>query len=404
MTRWMLHVDVDAFFASVEQALNPALRGRPVIVGGDGEQRTVVASCSYEARRRGVRTAMRTVEARARCPEAVFLRGDHRVYRRAAEAVLARLRELSPKVELLSLDEACLELEAQQAGACLEAAGRLCTRVWEELGLPLSAGLGSSRLVACLATRLAKPRGCFLLRRGYERTFLEGLPVEELPGVGRRTTELLHRFNIHRVGELARVPRELLVRTFGRRGELLHDFARGHDPRPVLPVTAPRSVSRETSFERPAAHFGTVFGMAVYLLDRAMKTVLSHGLRCRTLAVRLRYADGVAVERARSLKAPTAHEANLVPLVRELLQALFVRRTGVHLVGVTLSRLVPAGPLQHSLFDDDEERQERLREAVEQVRRRHGFGAILQGPAAELLGLLPRDRDGFRLRIPSLTR
>jgi len=404
MMRWILHVDVDAFFASVEQALNPALAGKPVIVGGDGRQRTVVASCSYEARAAGVRTAMRTAEARRLCPDAHFLPGDYRVYRRAADAVFNRLRQLSPRVEPVSLDEAYVEVRSCPTPP-LELAEDLCRDILQRLRLPVSVGIASSRLLARLATRLAKPRGCFLLRPGYEKTLLQGLPVEELPGVGRRTAEALHGFSIHSVRDLKSVSRELLADTFGRRGELLHDFARGHDDRPVGMAAAPRSVSRETSFEKPVRTVGVLLGMASYLLDRAMKDVLAQGRAPRTFSVRLRYVDGLFSERFRTLKTPVRHEANLVPLAETMLAEMFTRRVAVHLLGITLSNLVEIDGVQRSLFDSDQEDlEDRLGKALDQVRGRHGFGAIIRGPAIDLIDLLPRDRDGFRLRVPSLTR
>jgi len=405
MRRWILHVDVDAFFASVEQALNPALAGRPVIVGGDGEQRTVVASCSYEARARGVRTAMRTREARRLCPEAVFLPGDRHVYEQAARAVFKRLRKLSPKVRPVSLDEAYVELPRTPGTSPLEIACDLCREVKRSLRLPLSVGIGTSLLVAKLATRLAKPAGCFLLFPEYERTFLSGLPVEWLPGVGRRTAEMLHGFSIHRVRDLLAVPRDILVRTFGRRGEQLHAFARGRDDRPVEVPARPTSVSRETSFEEPARTHGVLLAMASYLLDRAMKEVLSHGLAARTLGVHLRYVDGHPVSRSRTLPAPARHEAHLIPILDTILRRLFTRRVPVHLVGITLSSLQPIPDRQHSLFTDAEDsRRDRLASTLDRIRARHGFGAVIQGPAIDLVDLLPHDPRGFRLRIPSLTR
>ena len=402
MARWILHVDVDAFFASVEQALNPALMGKPVIVGGDGEQRTVVASCSYEARRAGVRTAMRSREARALCPEAVFIPGDYRVYRQAAEAVFRRLRMLSPRVQPVSLDEAFVDLRVERP---LSVAEGLCRRVWRELRLPLSVGIADTLLVAKIATALAKPRGCFWVRPGYARRFVERLAVERLPGVGPRTAQRLADFNIRNVHDLARVPLELLEETFGKRGANLHAFAHGNDPREVEERRRPLSISRESSLEEPATRHGLLLGMASYLLERAMKEVLAHGLRTRCVTVKLRYVDGVAVERARTLSVPTAHEANLVPVVDVLLRELFTRRVGVHLVGVALGSLVSGEVTQRSLFESDaEDRAERLADAVARIRERHGFGAVLLGPALELVGRLPRDRDGFRLRISSLTR
>lgn len=406
MVQRVFHVDVDAFFASVEQALNPALKGRPVVVGGNREQRTVVASCSYEARARGVYTAMRTALARQTCPEAVFLEGDHRVYRRAADMVFSRLRELSPRVQATSLDEAYVEVELKDGeSSALPVAEGLCRDVRETLDLDLSVGIGTNMLAARMATRLAKPHGCFLLREGQERSLLWSLPIRELPGIGRRTAELLDRFHLPTIGDLAQVPRDLLVETFGRRGGTLHDLARGRDERRVDPFVLPRSVSRETSFEEPPTAFGEVFAMACWLLERAMKELKDKQLSARTVAVRLRTIDGHASERMQTLPVAIVHEANLVPVVKEQLRRLFTRRVAVQLVGVTLKGLAPDDERQGRLFEEDDDRRlDRLDAALTRIRARHGFGAVIKGPPIELLTRVARDEDGFRMRIPSLTR
>jgi DNA polymerase-4 len=405
---WILHADVDAFFASVEQARDPSLQGRPVIVGGDGEQHTVVASCSYEARARGVRNAMSTREARDRCPEAVFRPGDSRVYREASDAVWARIARCSPRVQRVALDGGYADLGAagiRSAQAALVVAVALCREVREELRLPLSAGLGSTRLLARVATDLAKPRGCFLVLPGYERALLRPLPVSRLPGVGTRTARILESFRVRTVGDLACVPEEILVRTFGSRGLLLHQRARGIDPTPVAPGGPVRSLSRETSLEPPIADHGRAFGLASYLLERAMKEAIAAGLVVPAMELRIRHVDGVAVRGTVPVRPPARHEANLIPMLEGLLKRLWMRRIALAHLHVSLLRLRPRPQEQPELFPDPgEERWVRVQEAVRGIRERHGFGAILRGPAIGLLHALPRDRDGFRLRIPSLTR
>ncbi len=406
--KWIAHVDVDAFFASVEQARTPSLRGRPIIVGGDGDQRTVVASCSYEARAYGVRNAMRTTEARRLCPDAIFLPGDHRVYQAASHSLRTYWEDLSPRIQAVSLDGAYLDLSAggvKDGADGLTKLESLCQRVWNDLHLPLSAGLGTSRLIARMATGLAKPRGCFWVRQGYERAFVHPFRVDKLPGVGPKTAEMLHAFHVETVADLACVPREILVATFGRRGEQIHAFADGRDDSPVEPGGPPRSVSRETSLSPWVTTRGVLFGLASYLLERGMREVKAHGLRVRTLSLKLRWAGESEVEQSTTLPEATGHEANLVPLLDRLLTRLFTRRLGVSHIGITLRNLVPRGDHQGELFpNEEEERCERLGEALTTIRERHGFGAVIRGPAIELLNLLPKDRDGFRLRIPSLTR
>ena len=418
MARRILHVDIDAFLASVEQLRDPSLLGRPVAVGTG-----VVASRSYEAKRRGVETAMPLHEARRRCPELIVRAGDARLVERYRQKVAEVLRQFAPVVEVCSLDDFYADLTgvspgvvqalvapAQTSGGrSLAALSReIRRRVRAETGLSVAQGLGSTRTVARLATTKAKPGGICEVSPGRERDFLAGFRVERLPGVGPKSRQLLHKVGIQTVRQLWGVDRELLRQSFGARGDDIWLRCRGLDEEPVENSVQVRSISRETSFEpRYDTHSQQrcfLRGLLVYLLDRAASELREQRLLARTVQVRLRHVDGFATERSRSVRDATDRTDVCTDLATELLDGLLERRVLVRLVGVSLTSLQPRGARQGQLFGAEECARERLFEAVDQVRRRHGFGALIVGAAADLLGQLPHGRHGFRLRTPSLTR
>lgn len=418
MDRRILHVDIDAFLASVEQLRDPVLLGRPVAVGTG-----VVASRSYEAKARGVATAMPLHEAKRRCPELVVREGDARLAERYRQRIAEILRRFAPVVEVCSLDDfyadltgVPLRVQQELAGGTSLATERslapLCREiraaVRAETGLSIAQGVGSTRTVARLATSKAKPGGICEVPAGGERAFLADFPVGAVPGIGPQSEALLRQVGVGTVRELWAVDRELLRQSFGARGEEIWRRCRGLDEAPVVGTPTLRSISRETSFE-PEVEVESqqrpfLRAMLAYLLDRATSELRAQRLRARTLQVRLRHADGVAGERARTLPEATDRTDVCMRLAAELLDGLLLRRVLVRLIGVTLSSLVAPGPAQGRLFDGGDDSRRRLFAAVDAVRRRHGFGALVVGGAAGLLGRLPAGKHGFRLRTPSLTK
>ncbi len=426
--RDLMLVDLDAFYVSVEQRKDPALRGRPVIVGGVPGERGVVASASYEARGYGVRAGMPLAQAAALCPKAVFLHGDHADYEAASKEVMAILREFSPKVEPVSLDEAFLDLSgcerihfgpdraAPAARTWLDVAEAIHVEVRARTGLAVSVGVGGTKAVASVAAALAKPAGALEVARGEEAAFLAGLPVEHLPGVGPRLREDLARFNLHTIGDLARLPEDLLEETFGKVGVALSRRARGvydevddevADGRPP-----PRSLSRETSFAEDTSDPAVIGGMLSYLAQRATAALRAQRMLARGVAVRLRYADFKTVEAHRRFPAPTDRDREVLAAVEDLWPRRYDRRVRLRLVGVSLLGLERAGERQLDLFSDDGTsatrdgagggaRRARLDAVVDRVRERHGFGAVVKGRAIGCLGRWAHDPRGFRLRTPS---
>lgn len=407
----ILHLDIDGFLASVEQILDPALKGQPVAVGSG-----VVASRSYEAKAQGVETAMSMREALRRCPALVIRDGDAQVVERFRQRVAAVLGDFVPMVEVCSLDDMYADLaglwELRQARGAVALAQRIREAVRVATGLSVSQGIGSSKTIARMATRHAKPGGILEVPSGGEESFLDPHGIEDLPGVGRRTAELLHALQLNTVCDLRRIDRALLRATFGSRGEDLYWRARGFDsgvgplPTPsVVAATAPtRSISRETSFE-PSDCRDWIFGMLAYLLDRAAAELRSRNFVALRVTVRLRYADGIAGERQRSLRRASDRTDHLVTLAHELCQRMLdERRVLVRLVGVSLGSLGTRRQQQGQLFAGADERRGALYVALDRVRQRHGFGKLVLGNANELLGRLANGDQGFRLRTPSLSR
>jgi len=403
----MLHVDVDAFFASVEQVLNPALMGQPVIVGGRAEDRSVVASASYEARAYGVRVAMPLAAARRLCRDAVFLRGDFDHYNRFSTHVRRVLDRFSPAVEQMSLDDFYVDLAGLERlfGRPVEIAERIKQRVKAETGLNVSMGLAANKVVARVASDYAKPNGIAHVLPGHERAFLRPMSVRKLPGVGPRTAAELEKFNLHTVGDLARIDGALLVRTFGLAGEALSRHANGGGDATIRPAEAPRSISRETTFEQDTDDRRVVGAMLYYLAERAARQLREEHMHARRVSVRLRYADFRTVERSCTLREGTDQDDEFYRAALGLLQRVYTRRMRIRLVGVCLSGLTTFRLRQARLFTEEASRKRRrFYRSLDGIRRRFGFGAATVGPSLFLLHKVPRDERGFRLRTPSLSR
>ena len=250
MTRKIMHIDLDAFFVSVEQAENPELQGKPVVVGGRPDRRGVVAAASYEARAFGLHAGMPLTTAYRLCPQAIFIEGSFPKYRRASQRFMAILADFSPFLEPVSLDESYLDATGFESihGSIRQMAVNIKQRIKDELGLCASAGIAGCKVVAKVASELSKPDGLLEVAPGKERSFLAPLPIAKLPGIGSRSERILNSLGIHTVGQLATLPLDTLKHYFGATGELMHRHANGIDDRAVEPPAAAKSISRETTF------------------------------------------------------------------------------------------------------------------------------------------------------------
>jgi DNA polymerase-4 len=395
--RSILHLDADAFFASVEQRDDPKLRNRPVAVGTG-----VVASCSYEARRYGVRTGMRLAEARALCRPLIVLPGEYPRYEQAARNMLAICQEQTPCVEVAALDDLYLDLTHHAPAERI--AGTLRGQVREEVCLSVSIGIGSNKLIAKVATKAAKPGQQVCVRFGEERDYLAPWPTRVLPGVGPRVESRLQRLNVQHVGVLAGIPVPVLRGLFGRQGPVLYDQAQGIDPRPVEPRRPPQSVSRCTSFDPPIADRVFLRAMLDYLLGRAAAWMRFHSLAARGLVVTIRYGDYESDQGRETFRQPTGSDETLKEAARERFETLYHRRLPLRLLGIELTPLGPPDP-QPVLFPDPRAMcARRLDACKDAIRRRFGFTALLSGTELMLAERLDRDRQNFRLRTPCLTR
>jgi DNA polymerase-4 len=396
----IVHLDIDAFFASVEQRLVPALRGRPVAVGSG-----CIASCSYEARRYGLCAGMELAAARQRCPGLVVLKGSQAVYRCFSARIWELCREMAPAVDTY-LDDAYLDMAGTERlygdlGAAVE---KLRKKVFAATGLTVTAGIGPNRMVARLAGKSAKPDGLRRVRTEEVEGFIAGRPASDLPGVGPRTAEVLADFNVHTVQDLRRLPLKVLIELFGRIGAAIYDRARGRDTRPVAPREVPTGISRETTFHQETTDPEEIRAVLHYLVERAVKAARAQELTASRCGVRIRYADFAGDEASVRMRCPTDLETDVFAAATDLLRRLQVRRVALRLVGVTLSGLVANGAEQLDLFETPDERGRALAAAVDDVRVRWGFAAITAGPSLDLLGRLRQERDGYVLRTPSLTK
>lgn len=397
-----MHVDFDAFFASVEKARNPALRNRPVAVGNG-----VIASCCYDARRRGLHNAMPLSRARRICPDVVILDGSYPTYEAMASRIFDMCRDISPDVETF-LDEAYVELTGTERlhGNPLAVGRALRRRVRDATDLPVTVGIGDSRMIAKLAGKSAKPDGLGFVPPGGEAAFIGALPIRELPGVGHRYGALLERLQIRTIAALRAVPLEALAQLVGRtHGEVLYRRCRGEDTVAVEEREIPRSVSRETSFHVNTSDRREIDGMLYYLSERAARTVRKLGLEARTVSVRIRYTGGGGESISRSLARPTALHPPVFRLALRLLDRIYARRESLHLVGMALTNIGLPCPRQADLYEEGEtERAEELSRALDRVRDRFGFSSVMVGKSFDLSDKLERNDRGYVLRTPSLTK
>ena len=386
-----LHVDMDAFYASVEVLKDPSLRGLPVVVGSPGP-RGVVMSASYEARRFGVGSAMPSARARRLCPQTVFVHPDFTSYR----AYAVRLREIllgfTPLVEPLSLDEAFLDVSGATRlfGPPPRIAAKIRARVAGELSLTCSVGVAPNKLLAKLASAAAKPDGVVVVPADGVLRFLHPLPVSALWGVGERTHELLGRLGVRTVGELASVPPRALEATLGE-GSARHltELAGGRDDRPVVPYEAPKQVSHEETFDRDIDAEEDVLRELLRLAFRVAARIREDGFRARTVTIKVRLASFTTLTRSRTLADPTDTGADLYRTAAALYRAIPGQRRRIRLLGVAATGLIPAGADQLALVRAG--RWEDAERALDRIDRRFGQGTAF--PAA-LLG--PEGGTGHR--------
>jgi DNA polymerase-4 len=390
--RTILHVDLDAFFAAVEQRDRPELRGLPVIVGGDPRGRGVVSAASYEARRFGVHSAMSLTEAVRRCPDGVFLPVDGRRYQQASRDVMAVLRRFTPQVEPISIDEAFLDVTGSRElfGEGEEIARLIKAAVREEVGLTISVGVATTKLVAKIASVLRKPDGLVVVMPGDEAGFLAPLPISRLWGVGEKTAVVLADYGVRTIGDLAALAPDVVIRRFGKHGGSLVERARGIDADRVHLGDPAKSVGHEHTFDSdtrdPELIERTLLGMA----DGVAGRLRSAGVRASTVAVKIRDSSFRTITRQRTLPEPTDMTEPIFHAALELARPE-VRGIRVRLLGVTASNLGEREQL--GLFPTDDPRHRAAIEAADALRRRYGEGAVTRGRLIGARLPAPFERD-----------
>ncbi len=389
MTRTILHADMDAFYASVEQRDDPSLRGQPVVVGGP-VRRGVVAAASYEARRFGIKSAMPMARAQRLCPELRVIRPRFDVYAAVSEQVFAILSSYSPLLEPLSLDEAFLDLTGTERfhGEAREVARAIKERVRRELELVVSIGVGPNKLCAKIASDLGKPDGLVVVPAGKARAFLHPLPIGRLFGVGKVTEARLRELGITTVGELAAWPEGQLVARLGSLGSELHLQARGEDERPVVSDRPPESIGAEDPFAADLTSLEELEPRVRDQAERVARRLRADGYRARVIVLKVKTADFVLRTRRRSLPRPTSDSAVIHAVAGELLRKLHPGLGPVRLTGVTAGGLATEEAKAQLSFDEVERREQRAAEegealgrTLDEISARFGQGALVRGSA-----------------------
>jgi DNA polymerase-4 len=377
----ILHVDMDAFFVSVELLERPELRGKPVVVGGRPDQRGVVSAASYEARKYGIHSAMPLRTAGRLCPHAIFLDGHHEKYGEWSDRVATILGQFSPIVEMVSIDEAYLDLAGTERlhGPPLAAADKLLRTITRTTNLPCSGGLATTRLVAKVASDQAKPRGLVWVAPGREERFLAPLPVRKIPGIGEVTERALRALGIEIVEQIAAIPQEKLESIFGQWGTALYRKARGGDSYEFVIDAEPKSISHNHTFGEDTSDAEALAALLSHLSQKACKRLREAGFAARTLTLTIRYAGFETHTRSKTLAEATRLDSDIFAVFRELFRLHQDVKRKVRLLGVSLSGFTHGNEQLDLLEAERRAKLEKLTSAADRLRDRFGFGKVQFG-------------------------
>jgi nucleotidyltransferase/DNA polymerase involved in DNA repair len=383
MARAILHVDMDQFYAAVEIRDNPALKGKPVVIGADpqgGRGRGVVSTASYEARAFGVHSAMPISKAYKLCPQAVFLQGSMEKYAEESERIFSIFESVTPMVEGLSLDEAFLDVSASRLlfGDAAAVARRIQGEILEGTGLGCSVGVASNKSVAKIASELEKPKGLVLVPEGGEAEFLAPLALKRLWGVGPKAEEELQSLGLRTIGDLAAYPLRALQDRFGEHALHLHELALGRDERPVVPEHEAKSIGRESTFETDSRDNDLLRQTLADLSEDVARRLRRHGFRAAQVTLKIRWSGFETHTQQRQLQSPSRHAPDLFKEACAMMEGFLVKeRRPVRLLGLSVSKLLKEGvSVQEGLFTLGSERKERLDQAMDKVAERWGAPAI----------------------------
>lgn len=383
MPRVIFHVDMDAFFVSVEELFNPALKGKPVVVGGQRDERGVVSAASYAARKFGVHSAMPLRTAAKLCPQAIFVDGHPDLYHEYSQKARAVLRDFSPAVEMASIDEAYIDMTGTERlhGPPLEAAHKLHHQMKERTGLNCSIGIGSSRLMAKISSDKAKPNGILFVLHGLEQNFLAPLDVGKIPGVGKVTKARLNDIGVTYIGDLLKIDERVLEDNFGKWGPALAGKARGEDAGAwfegeVGEDWQAKSISHEHTFNHDTADVPRLESTLGHLCEKVCRRLREQNFSARTLQLKLRYSDFTTITRAQSLPGPTQVDTEVFSAIRKLFHDNWEKGRAIRLLGVHASNFEDL-PEQMDLLDGDRrEKWARALSASDRLRDKYGDSAI----------------------------
>lgn len=379
----ILHVDMDAFYASVEERDNPSLVGKPVIVGGSAESRGVVAAANYEVRRFGVHSAMPAARARRLCPHAIVIKPRIDYYATVSRQIRNIFEQFTPQVEPLSLDEAFLDVTGSESlfGSSAEIGLQIKRRIREELRLTASVGVATNKFVAKIASALKKPDGFVVVEASEIQAFLDPLPVGRLWGVGKVTGQTFERLNVRTIGQLRQLPLNTLHELFGASGEHFWQLAHGIDDRPVVPDREAKSISNETTFAEDIVDMDVLRAWLVDLVEQVARRLRQHDIKGRMVELKVRFADFQTITRSLTLTEPTSITRELLEAAVELLtKRLPAGHRPIRLLGFGVGKLDSSGKSQQTLFNQpDRERHQELDRVADQITEKFGKLALRRG-------------------------
>jgi len=393
-----MHVDLDAFYVSVEQSLNPELKGKPVVVGGRPGGRGVVAAASYEARAFGLHSAMPLKTASRLCPQAIFIEGSFPRYREASKKFMAILADFSPFIEPGGLDEAYLDVTGFESlhGSIRQMSSKIKQTVSDELGICASVGIAGCKVVAKVASDYSKPDGLLEVPHGEEASFLAPLPIVRLPGIGKKTEQLLNGLGIKTIGKLAVTPIDTLKSHFGVSGEGLYRFANGIDNRKVeLPGTS-KSISRETTFLKDNRNPSFLKATLRYQAEKVGADLRRQEKQAKCVSLKLRYADFTTISRSFTLPQASNGDQTIFQVGEKLLdKALSVEKQPIRLIGIGVSNLFESGR-QMLMLDSSTQKLAELDKTIDRIRNRYGFTSIQTGQTLLLKDIFSGDNQEER--------
>ncbi len=378
--RIIFHLDLDAFFVSVERIINPDLEGKPVIVGADPNGRGVVSACSYEAREYGLHSAMPIGQAYKLCPHGIYLHGHYKEYERYSEAVEKILMKYAPILEQASIDEFYMDFTGTTKiyGNILSFAERLQREIWDLLGLPCSIGIGTNKTIAKIASDCYKPKGITYVIPGLEKEFLANMPLETIPGVGKVTIKHFNEKGFYKIKDITSIPKEYFSVTFGKSGVDIWDKANGYGNN-ILSITHTRkSLSKETTFDTDVIDKKKLEQTLFELSGKVCQLLRNEDWVASTITLKLRYTDFITITRAKTLRSATDSDDIIYSTILRLFRTEYTRRVGIRLLGISLSNLREYVE-QDPIFEDTEVMKKRMYRAVSKIRDKFGFESIIVG-------------------------